>query len=105
MRRETKIHVRIYHRPEEFQNTTGYLLEDTHTYSARRGRIYNLYKKTLTMKASTYLTRSVLILCLAPIACAASLWSFDDATLSVQGKKAGAAGALKEKYATSQTII
>ena len=34
---------------------------------------------------------------------AASSWGFDDATVSVQGKKAGVGGGLKEKYDSSWT--
>lgn len=37
------------------------------------------------------------------IAHAASSWGFDDATISIQSKKAGVGGAFKEKYAGEQS--
>lgn len=58
----------------------------------------------LTMRLVTYISHSFLILGLAPYIYAASSWSFDDATLSIQGKKAGVGGSLKEKYMTVQLI-
>lgn len=38
-------------------------------------------------------------------ACAASSWGFDDATVSVQGQKAGAGRAFKEKYVFCQAML
>lgn len=59
----------------------------------------------LIMRVSTYLSRSFLILGLTSLAYAASSWSFDDASLSVQSKKAGVGSAIKEKYAHGQLVI
>lgn len=39
----------------------------------------------------------VLATCTLSVAWAASSWSFDDATLSIQNKKAGVGGARKDK--------
>lgn len=51
------------------------------------------------MRISYQLSRSILTVWAASYACAASSWGFDDATVSVQGKKAGVGGAaVKEKY-------
>jgi oligosaccharyltransferase complex subunit delta (ribophorin II) len=35
---------------------------------------------------------------------AASAWTFDEATLNIQGKGAGVGGGVKEKYDTTQWI-
>lgn len=39
-----------------------------------------------------------LLSCFTSVVLAASSWSFDDATLTVQGKGAGVGGGVKEKY-------
>lgn len=36
---------------------------------------------------------------------AASSWSFDDATLTIQNKKAGVGGARKDKYGTADQMM
>jgi len=41
------------------------------------------------------------VLALASAVTAASSWSFEDATLTVQGKGAGVGGSVKEKYVTA----
>lgn len=57
------------------------------------------------MRISYQLSHSLLALWAASCACAASSWSFDDATVSVQGQKAGVGGAFKEKYGLGQTTL
>ena len=41
---------------------------------------------------------SALFACSASVCAAASAWGFEDATISIQGKKAGVGGGLKEKW-------
>lgn len=50
------------------------------------------------MRLSPISVQSLLVLATLSVAWAASSWSFDDATLSIQSKKAGVGGAYKEKY-------
>jgi hypothetical protein len=40
----------------------------------------------------------LIVSCAASSALAASSWTFDDATLTIQGKGAGVGGGVKEKY-------
>ncbi|MCJ1270124.1 hypothetical protein MMC22_010018 [Lobaria immixta] len=56
------------------------------------------------MRVSYQLSHSLLTLWAASYACAASSWGFDDATVSVQGKKAGVGGAFKEKLAPNKPL-
>lgn len=49
------------------------------------------------MQLSRHLLSSVLVIFAAVSVTAASSWSFDEATVSVHGKKAGVGGGLKEK--------
>lgn len=51
------------------------------------------------MQISKQIISSFLSLCALVSVTAASSWGFDDATVSVHGKKAGVGGGFKEKYA------
>lgn len=46
----------------------------------------------------------ILLLSLGSTALAASSWTFDDATLTIQGKGAGVGGGVKEKCVRSDKI-
>lgn len=58
---------------------------------------YSSSTRLIPIMRSSYLFSSILLLCTASVAWAASSWTFDDATLSIQSKKAGVGGAQKEK--------
>ena len=45
------------------------------------------------------------LLSLASAALAASAWTFDDATLTIQGKGSGVGGGVKEKYAALYSLL
>ena len=46
---------------------------------------------------------ALFFVCFASVSAAASSWGFEDASLSVHDKKAGAGSGLKEKYFTPKT--
>lgn len=56
------------------------------------------------MRPSPLSVQCVLVLATLSVAWAASSWSFDDATLSIQSKKAGVGGAHKEKYGRADQL-
>ena len=50
------------------------------------------------MQLQGHLLSCLLVLSAAILCAKASAWGFDDATLSIQNKKSGVGGGLKEKY-------
>lgn len=50
-------------------------------------------------------TQAVLVFSFLCVVWAASSWSFDDATLSIQNKKSGVGGARKDKYGIADQLI
>lgn len=51
------------------------------------------------------LSRALLILTIISLAAAASSWVFEDATISIHGKKAGVGAGHKEKFGTIPTVL
>lgn len=57
------------------------------------------------MRLSSSSVQIVLFCSFLSVVWAASSWSFDDATLSIQNKKSGVGGARKEKYGEADRLL